>query len=242
MMTRYLSGLFSCALGLCGGGWLVVTVVLLGGAPTDASLVSLGTGAGVALLSAVGTGCWAVAWRQRMRLDGILLGRGRPVSRGQARRNRRILRRDMRRAARLARRTARLEEKAHRRQTVGGAGKTAEGCCHGDKCRRDECVPRPPGPVIPPFIPQPRVPTPDEAAGGPARGQESPVVLLSELRAILEPLLTTGPLEVLPPAAPRTAEPRTAAPRTAEPRTAEPRTGEPRTVVPLAVMDGEESW
>jgi hypothetical protein len=215
MMTRYLSGLFSCALGLCGGGWLVVTVVLLGGAPTDASLVSLGTGAGVALLSAVGIGCWAVAWRQQMRLDGVLLGR--PLSRGQARRNRRILRRDMRRAARLARRTARLEEKAHRHQTVGGTGKTAEGCCHGDKCRRDECVPRVPGPDILPFIPQPRVPTPDEAAGGPARGPESPVVLLSELRAILEPLLTTGPLEVLTSAA-------------------------PQAMVPPAVMDGEESW
>jgi hypothetical protein len=206
MITRYLSGLLSCALGLCGGGWLIITVVLLGGVPTDASLVSLGTGAGVALLSAAGTGCWAVAWRQRMRLDGAILGGIRPLSRGQARRNRRILRRDMRRAARLARRTAR---------------------------RRDERVPCTPGPplppfippVTPPFIPPPRVPAPDEAAGAAGRGPESPVVLLSELRAILEPLLATGPL-----------------PTTSVPPAAWFPAAVPRTVVSPAAMEGEETW
>ena len=201
MITRYLSGLLSCALGLCGGGWLIVTVVLLGGLPTDASLVSLGTGAGVALLSAVGTGCWAVAWRQRLRLDGALLGRIRPLSRGQARRNRRILRRDMRRVARTARRTARRREE------------------------RVPCTPGPPVPPVipplaPPFIPPPRVPAPDEAAGAPGGGTESPVVLLSELRAILEPLLATGPL----------------------PPTAVPPTPVPPTAVSPAAMEGEETW
>lgn len=209
MMTRYLSGLLGCAMGLCGGGWLIVTAVLLGGAPTNASLVSLGTGAGVALLSAVGTGCWARAWRQRLRLDGVLLGQDRPLSRGQARRNRRVLRRDMRRAARLAHRAARLEEKAHRHQAAGqGDRKPARGRCHGDKRRRDETVPRAPGPLIPP----PRVPGPDEAAGGPAIDSESPVVLLSELRALLEPLLTVPPAAV------------------------------PRIAVSSGSMDGEESW
>jgi hypothetical protein len=58
-------------------------------------------------------------------------------------------------------------------------------------------------------------------------------VLLSELRAILEPLLTTGPLEVLPagwreaPAKPPGLLPPSAVPRTA--------------VRPVA-MDGEETW
>jgi hypothetical protein len=158
-MTRYLSGLLSCALGLCGGGWLIAAAVLLGGAPTDGTLVSLGTGAGIALVSAVGIGCWAVAWRARMRLDGVLVVRNLPLSRGQARRNRRALRKDMRRATRQARRPAKLEEKRP--------------CC----------------------VPAPRAPTPDEAAGGPAGGRERSAVLLSELRAILEPLLTAGPLD-----------------------------------------------
>ena len=158
-MTRYLSGLLSCALGLCGGGWLIATAVLLGGAPTDGSLVSLGAGAGIALVSAVGIGCWAVAWRERMRLDGVLVVRNLRLSRRQARRNRRALRKDMRLATRRARRAAKLEEKGQ--------------CC----------------------VPVPRAPAPGEATGGPAGGAERPAVLLSELRAILEPLLTTGPLD-----------------------------------------------
>jgi hypothetical protein len=77
----------------------------------------------------------------------------------------------MRRAARLAHRAARLEErKARRHPTVAGDGKT----------------------------PQSRVPVHDEATGGLASGPDGPaLLLLNELRAILEPLLTTGPLEVL---------------------------------------------
>jgi hypothetical protein len=153
-MTRYLSGLLSCALGLCGGGWLIAMAVLLGGTPTDGSLVSLGTGAGIALVSAVGIGCWAVAWRARMRLDGVLVVRNLPLSRGQARRNRRALRKDMRRA----RRAAKPEEKG--------------------QCR----------------VPALRAPTAGAAAGG----TEQSAALLSELRTILEPLLATGPLDLLP--------------------------------------------
>ena len=53
-MGRYLSGLCVASLGLCAGGWLIVTTVLLRGESTDASLVSLSTGAGLAVVSAVG--------------------------------------------------------------------------------------------------------------------------------------------------------------------------------------------
>ena len=73
-MGRYLSGLCVASLGLCAGGWLIVTTVLLRGESTNASLVSLSTGAGLAVVSAVGISCWSVAWRQRMRRDGVLGG------------------------------------------------------------------------------------------------------------------------------------------------------------------------
>jgi hypothetical protein len=98
-MGRYLSGLCAAGLGLCGGGWLIVTAVLVGGAPSDATLVTLATGAGVALVSVVALGCWSLAWRQRMRSDGVLRVESRPPSPRQARRSRRALRREMRRAA-----------------------------------------------------------------------------------------------------------------------------------------------
>jgi hypothetical protein len=99
-MSRYLSGLCAAGLGLCGGGWLIVTAVLLGGAPSDATLVTLATGAGVALVSVVGLWCWSLAWRQRMRRDGVMLRADRATSPRRARRSRRALRREMRRTAR----------------------------------------------------------------------------------------------------------------------------------------------
>jgi len=181
-MIRYLSGLLVCGLGLFGGGWLIVVVVLLRGTPTTASLASLGTGAAVALVSSVGIACWSVAWRRRMRLDGVLATRRRPVVTGTpgaaAGRSRRALRRDMRHAARTARRTS-------RRHVAGG---------------RDEppCPPR--GGDRHPVIPGPRIPLVAETGNSASRGPgepERPGVVLTELRAMLEPLLTTGPMPAL---------------------------------------------
>jgi hypothetical protein len=100
MMVRYLSGLCAAGLGLCGGGWLIVTAVLLGGEPSNASLVTLATGAGVALVSVVALWSWSLAWRRRMRMDGVLRVAPRAASPRQARRDRRALRREMRRTAR----------------------------------------------------------------------------------------------------------------------------------------------
>src|ERR1700742_2257316 len=101
-MIRYLSGLLVCGLGLLAGGWLIVEIVLLRGTPTGATLATLATGAGIALVSAVGIGCWLVAWRQRMRLDGVLASGPGPVADGppggMVRRNRRALRRGLRQA------------------------------------------------------------------------------------------------------------------------------------------------
>jgi hypothetical protein len=213
-MIRYLSGLLVCGLGLFGGGWLIVVVVLLRGTPTIASLASLGTGAGVALVSAVGIACWSVAWRQRMRLDGVLASRPRPVAGGThgatAGRSRRALRRDMRHVARAARRTSRRDEAA-RRQGAAPRDEAAwpdevmrrdEAACRDGMVRRRAAAPvgRPQGDDRHPVIPGPRIPLAAEAGNGGSRGKgepERPAVVLTELRALLEPLLTTGPMPVL---------------------------------------------
>jgi hypothetical protein len=215
-MIRYLSGLLVCALGLFGGGWLIVVVVLLRGTPTTASLASLGTGAGVALVSAVGLGCWSVAWRQRMRLDGVLAAQSRRVTPGTpaatARRNRRALRRDLRDSARTARRGPRPDEAA---RPADGSHSShpfhspypdlpshPEHLTHPDEAVRWRAASaaRPASHDRHPVIPGPRAPLVAEASGGGTGGAaepERPAVVLTELRSLLEPLLTTGPMPVL---------------------------------------------
>jgi hypothetical protein len=116
IMTRYLSGLCVAGLGLCGGGWLIVATEAFGGAGAGgADRVNLATGAGLILASLVAMAAWAVAWRRRMRMDGVLGRRFLLVSRREARRNRRVLARDIRRASRLARRASRQARRAARR-------------------------------------------------------------------------------------------------------------------------------
>jgi hypothetical protein len=116
MMTRYLSGLCVAGLGVCGGGWLVVAAVAFGGMDGgDAGRVNLVTGAGLMVIACVTAVAWAVAWRRRLRADGVLGERFATVSRRQARRNRRELTRDVRRAARSAKRSAREARRRARR-------------------------------------------------------------------------------------------------------------------------------
>jgi hypothetical protein len=116
IMTRYLSGLCVAGLGLCGGGWLIVATEAFGGADAGgAGRVNLATGAGLILASCVAMVAWAVAWRRRMRMDGVLGRRFLLVSRREARRNRRELARDIRRATRLARRASRQARRGARR-------------------------------------------------------------------------------------------------------------------------------
>src|SRR3984957_12873673 len=98
IMTRYLSGLCVAGLGLCGGGWLVVAAVAFGGESAGlAGRVNLLTGAGLIALCVLSLVCWSVAWRQRMRVDGVLADRFLAVSKRDARRNRRALGRASRR-------------------------------------------------------------------------------------------------------------------------------------------------
>src|ERR1700722_9258736 len=120
MMTRSLSGLCVAGLGLCGGGWLVVAAVAFGGADgsgagTGAGTVNLATGAGLIVVCCVTAVAWVVAWRRRMRADGVLGERFATVSRRQARRNRRELTRDVRRAGRTAKQSAREARRRARR-------------------------------------------------------------------------------------------------------------------------------
>ena len=120
-MTRYLSGLCVASLGLCGGGWLIVATVAFGGADGGAGKVNLATGAGLVLASCAALAAWAVAWRRRMRTDGVLGRRFLLVSRREARRNRRDLARDVWRATRLAKRAARQARRGQARLTGGDA-------------------------------------------------------------------------------------------------------------------------
>jgi len=196
-MIRYLSGLLVCGLGLFGGGWLIVVVVLVRGTPTIASLASLGTGAGIALVSAVGVACWSVAWRQRMRRDGVLAAPPGPVAGGThdaaAGRSHRALRRDMRHAARATRRTSRRDGAARPR----GARRDGD---ESGAARRDELACPPADEDGQPVIPGPRIPLAAEtgsAARCEAAEPERPGAVLTELRGLLEPLLTTGPMPAL---------------------------------------------
>src|ERR1700704_5386027 len=94
---RYLSGLCVAPLGLCAAGWLALAPVAFGYRSAGRAGTSLhraawadwATAAALALVSLVTLACWVVAWRRRLRGDGILPR----VSRRQARREARAQRR-----------------------------------------------------------------------------------------------------------------------------------------------------
>jgi hypothetical protein len=168
MMTRYLSGLCVAGLGLCGGSWLVVAAVALGGQSAGggyAHRVNLVTGAGLILVSTVTLLSWALAWRRRLSADGVLAAALRPVSRRAARRNRRRLAREVRHAAWMAKRA---DRQARRRGT--------------------------PAVLVPPAAEQPTTVQPVTAslvtASPIGHDGASSADVLSELRALRGPLLT----------------------------------------------------
>ena len=136
-MSRYLSGLCVAGLGLCGGSWLVVAAVAFGGETAGlAGRVNLMTGAGLIAVCCLSLVCWSFAWRQRMRVDGVLADRFLLVSKREARRNRRSLGRDVRRAGKLAGRSARDARRAARRSArAGGGGMLGGGALSEDGVR-----------------------------------------------------------------------------------------------------------
>lgn len=72
----YLAGLCAAALGVCGGGWLVLTPFAFGypGRGREA-VTALATGGGLIVVSSLTFICWALAWRRRLRTDGVLAPR-----------------------------------------------------------------------------------------------------------------------------------------------------------------------
>ena len=101
---RYVSGLCVATLGLCAAGWLALAPVAFGYRSAGRAGMSLhratwadwATAAALAVVSLVTLACWVVAWRRRLRADGIL--------------------------ARASRRQARRETRAQRRRERNGEG------------------------------------------------------------------------------------------------------------------------
>jgi len=94
---RYVPGLCVGTLGLCAAGWLALAPVAFGYRSADRAGTSLhraawadwATAAALALVSLVTLACWVVAWRRRLRADGILAGASRRQARRQTRAQRR---------------------------------------------------------------------------------------------------------------------------------------------------------
>jgi hypothetical protein len=92
LLARYISGLCVAVVGLCASGWLMLAPVAFGyrgSAPHGALLADRATGAGLAVVSLLTLIGWAIAWRRKLRADGVLPR----TSRWQARREARDLRR-----------------------------------------------------------------------------------------------------------------------------------------------------
>jgi hypothetical protein len=143
LLARYISGLCVAVIGLCASGWLVLAPVAFGyqgSAPHQTALhrtalADRATGGGLAVVSLLTLIFWAIAWRQKLRADGVL--------------------------PRMSRRRARREER--------------------DARRRD--------------------------AAGQAESAPDPAQVLSELRALLLPLLIESPAAPAEPVAPAPAAP-----------------------------------
>jgi hypothetical protein len=106
LVGPYLAGLCAAALGMCGGGWLVLTPFAFGypGRGREAT-TALATGGGLIVVSSLTLFCWALAWRRRLRVDGVLAPR-------QSRSAQRKIERSAKRQARAERlvRTSRQRE------------------------------------------------------------------------------------------------------------------------------------
>src|SRR6266567_8121692 len=101
-LGRYLSGLCVATLGLCAAGWLALAPAAFGyrsagrpgaalhsGALHRATLTDRATAVGLAAVSLITLVSWAVAWRRRLRADGILARTSRRQARREARAQRR---------------------------------------------------------------------------------------------------------------------------------------------------------
>jgi hypothetical protein len=107
LLARYISGLCVAVIGLCASGWLVLAPVAFGyqgSAPHQTALhrtalADRATGGGLAVVSLLTLIFWAIAWRQKLRADGVL--------------------------PRMSRRRARREERDARRRDAAGQAESA---------------------------------------------------------------------------------------------------------------------
>jgi hypothetical protein len=146
LLARYMSGLCVAVIGLCASGWLVLAPVAFGyrgSVSHRTALADRATGGGLAVVSLLTLIFWAIAWRRKLRADGVL--------------------------PRMSRRRARREERDVRRRATAGQAGTA----------------------------------PD------------PAQVLTELRALLLPLLAESPAAPAPAAASESTAPESAAPEPA---------------------------
>jgi hypothetical protein len=85
-----MAGLCVAALGVCAGGWLVLTPFAFGYPGRGrAAVTALGTGGALVAVCVAALACWAALWRRKLRADGVLPAR-------QSRRSRRSARRQAR--------------------------------------------------------------------------------------------------------------------------------------------------
>jgi hypothetical protein len=86
-MGRYLTGLCVTALGVCAGGWLMLTPFAFGYPGRGrAAVTALGTGGALVVTCLAALTCWALLWRRRLRAEGVLTMRPTRRSRRSARR------------------------------------------------------------------------------------------------------------------------------------------------------------
>jgi hypothetical protein len=71
----YLSGLGAAGFGLFAAGWMMLTPLVFGyrgRGSRVAALTNLATGGGLAVVCVITLIAWTVAWRRRLRADGLL--------------------------------------------------------------------------------------------------------------------------------------------------------------------------
>jgi hypothetical protein len=162
--SRYLAGLSAAALALVAGGWLVLTPFAFGyRSGGRLAVTALATGGALALAALVTVACWALAWRRRLRADGVLPPR------------------QSRRSLRSARRQARAEQlvRATSQRELAVAPDPAQVLTdlralltpllgsESPVLRADESVIVRPDPAVPdPAVPDPAVPEPAEPQPG----------------------------------------------------------------------------
>src|SRR5712691_1943408 len=122
---RYVSGLCVAILGLCAAGWLALAPMAFGyrgKSQHKAVLTDRATGAGLALVSLVTVACWVIAWRRKLRADGIVSGASRRQARPGARARATARGADRPRLARL-----RGPHRARESEILDGARRPARG-------------------------------------------------------------------------------------------------------------------